>query len=291
MNPTAEEIRRQLDRLLASGGFAQADRLSRFLRYVVERTLSGESDQLKEYVIGVDVFDRGQEYDPRVDSIVRVEAGRLRGKIEAYYGGDGRHDAVIIRLPRGRYVPEFERRPDEAPAPVSPGSPSAAPAARWPGWRLAVAGALLVAGLLGVGRAVFWTPGAPASPALRIAVLPFATYSTDPADRLLAAQVTDGVAAGIARIGALAVVSRTSTLGAATAGRSLTDVARALDADIVLEASLLKDGDAVRVEARLVDAARDRKFWVGEFTGSASNLRGQQSRVASAATAAAIKKR
>jgi len=148
-----------------------------------------------------------------------------------------------------------------------------------------------VAGLFGVARAVFPGRDAPPAPSTRIAVLPFATYSTDPADRLLAAQVTDGVAVGIARIGALAVVSRTSTLGAAAPGRPLADVARALDADIVLEASLLKNGNALRVEARLVDAAHDRKFWVGEFTGEVSDLGALQARVASAATAAAVKKR
>ena len=84
MEPTAEEVRQQLDRILASDLFANADRLSRFLRYVVERTLAGEGDQLKEYAVGVGVFDRGEQYDPRVDSIVRVEASRLRTKIDEY---------------------------------------------------------------------------------------------------------------------------------------------------------------------------------------------------------------
>ena len=82
--PSAEDVRRQLGRLLASDGFANADRMSRFLRYVVERTLAGESDRLKEYAIGVDVFDRNEAYDPRIDSIVRVEAARLRSKVDEY---------------------------------------------------------------------------------------------------------------------------------------------------------------------------------------------------------------
>ena len=81
MSPSAEEVRRQLDRLLASPGFVNAGRMSRFLKFVVEKTLAGEGERLKEYVIGVEVFDRGTDYDPRVDAIVRVEAARLRAKL------------------------------------------------------------------------------------------------------------------------------------------------------------------------------------------------------------------
>ncbi|HEY3516370.1 MAG TPA: adenylate cyclase, partial [Gammaproteobacteria bacterium] len=81
MSPTGDDVRRQLDRLLASAGFANAGRMSRFLKFVVEKTLAGEGERLKEYVIGVEVFDRDASYDPRLDSIVRVEAARLRAKL------------------------------------------------------------------------------------------------------------------------------------------------------------------------------------------------------------------
>src|SRR5262245_27366814 len=84
--------------------------MTRFLKYVVEQALAGASDQVKEYVIGVEVFQRDQQYDPRLDSIVRVEAKRLRTKLDEYYAGPGSNDAVIIRIPRGSYVPLFEQR-------------------------------------------------------------------------------------------------------------------------------------------------------------------------------------
>src|SRR5215475_5372221 len=77
MQPTADEVRAELERALASVSFVGTTRLSRFLHFVVERSLAGESDRLKEYVIGIEVFDRDEHYDPRIDSIVRVEAGRL----------------------------------------------------------------------------------------------------------------------------------------------------------------------------------------------------------------------
>ena len=104
MSPTGDDVRRQLDRLLASSGFANAGRMSRFLKFVVERTLAGEGERLKEYVIGVEVFDRDTNYDPRVDSIVRVEAARLRTKLAEYYAGEGRGDAVVLTLPKGGYA-------------------------------------------------------------------------------------------------------------------------------------------------------------------------------------------
>ena len=76
------DVRAELDRILASKGFATAGRLSKLLRYVVEKTLAGETDQLKEYAVGIEVFERDDKYDPRLDSIVRVEAGRLRTKLD-----------------------------------------------------------------------------------------------------------------------------------------------------------------------------------------------------------------
>lgn len=81
--------------------------MCRFLRFVVERQLAGRRAELKEYTIGVEVFDRDSRYDPRVDPIVRVEARRLRSKLEAYYHAEGRSDELVIDLPKGSYVPVF----------------------------------------------------------------------------------------------------------------------------------------------------------------------------------------
>src|SRR5690349_5002433 len=103
------DVRAELDRILASKGFSSAARVSRMLRYVVDKTLAGEADQLKEYAVGVEVFERDEHYDPRVDSIVRVEAGRLRTKLDEYYNGEGAWSDVRIALPRGGYSATFER--------------------------------------------------------------------------------------------------------------------------------------------------------------------------------------
>src|SRR6266571_130746 len=103
----AEVVRVNLEKAIASSPFATADRLRRFLRYIIEKSLAGEADVLKEYPIGVEVYGRKPDFDPRVDAIVRVEASRLRGKLREYYEAAGREDPIRIELPKGTYVPLF----------------------------------------------------------------------------------------------------------------------------------------------------------------------------------------
>src|SRR5258706_13558574 len=103
----AVEVREELARILASRQFCNTIRLQRFLQVTVERTLAGKSDELKEYTIGREAFDRGDDYDPRTDSIVRVEAQRLRGKLRDYYAAAGSTDPVTITVNPGSYVPVF----------------------------------------------------------------------------------------------------------------------------------------------------------------------------------------
>src|SRR3954447_3939281 len=93
-----------LERVVRSPHFAESERLSRFLRYIVEETLAGRSNSIKEYNIGVEVYERPQSYDPKIDAIVRVEAGRLRAKLARYYAAEGAGDPVRIDIPRGKYV-------------------------------------------------------------------------------------------------------------------------------------------------------------------------------------------
>lgn len=101
------DVLRQLERILAHPLFRKSERLSAFLRYSVETTLAGEADKLKEFVIGSEVFKRGDSFDPQADNLVRVTANRLRSKLAEYYHGSGQSDPVTIDLPRGRYVPFF----------------------------------------------------------------------------------------------------------------------------------------------------------------------------------------
>src|SRR5688572_3480182 len=109
-------VRAQLMRILMSPRFARATRLRRFLSYAVDEALAGRFERLKEYSLGVDVFDRGSGFDPSVDPIVRVDARRLRKALADYYAADGASDPVEIVLPTGSYLPAFRLRPKGAPA-------------------------------------------------------------------------------------------------------------------------------------------------------------------------------
>src|ERR1051326_7370235 len=102
-------IRAEVARVLASDIFSKAERMARFLRFVTEATLDGSGDNIKEVVIGANVFDRPPDYDPKTDAVVRYEARRLRTKLEQYYDGPGSRDRVRIDLPKGAYVPRFLR--------------------------------------------------------------------------------------------------------------------------------------------------------------------------------------
>jgi serine/threonine-protein kinase len=114
--PQDAEVRDQLARVLGSQAFQQADRLKRFARFVVQEALEGRGSDLKEYVIGVQVFGREASFDPRTDPIVRVQARRLRARLDQYYRDEGRADDIVIELPKGGYAPVVRRRDGAAPA-------------------------------------------------------------------------------------------------------------------------------------------------------------------------------
>src|ERR1700748_634099 len=88
-------LREALDRVLSSACFARSEGLSRLLRFLVERQLEGREVELKESVIGVEVYGRSPDYDPRRDSTVRSEVGRLRARLSKYYSTEGSQDLVV----------------------------------------------------------------------------------------------------------------------------------------------------------------------------------------------------
>ena len=112
-------IRQQLDRILSSATFQQVERLKRFVSFIVTEGAAGRGDELKEYVVGVQVFGKESSFDPRTDPIVRVQARRLRARLSRYYHDEGQHDELIIELPKGGYAPVFKRRETRAAAPPS----------------------------------------------------------------------------------------------------------------------------------------------------------------------------
>lgn len=123
----ASDIRAELARVLNSEQLRGSQRLTRFLGYVVEAALSGRSHRIKAYTVAVEALGRDTDFDPQTDSIVRVEAVRLRQALWRYYRGPGCGDDLMIELPRGSYVPCFHRRARESFT-VPNGTPLAQPA-------------------------------------------------------------------------------------------------------------------------------------------------------------------
>lgn len=113
---TDEQVRDQLGRILRVESFARSPQLSRFLRFAVEKGLAGEDDQLKEITVALEVFDRSADFDPKVDPIVRVEAGRLRSKVRDFYDTVGADDRLWVGLAKRGYRPVVRLRPQSEPS-------------------------------------------------------------------------------------------------------------------------------------------------------------------------------
>src|SRR5208337_4107555 len=136
VSPT--EIRAELRKILTSQRFRHAEQLRNFLAYIVEKTLAGHGDELKESVVAMEAFQRGSSFDPRLDAFVRVQAGRLRTALAEYYEGESRSDAVRIEIPKGSYTPVFSRC-GSSPGVVPAGTPALPRANRASTKKIAVA--------------------------------------------------------------------------------------------------------------------------------------------------------
>src|SRR5262245_48640712 len=190
-------IREELERVLSGAAFARSERVSKLLRFLVERHIEGRDDELKESVIAVEVFGRRPDYDPKVDSTVRSEAVRLRARLSKYYSTEGSQDRVVIDLRKGGYVPSFRLRE------TVPGSQAAGSRRLW--LLAAMAGLVLLTAAVGAR----WVQSRSAP--IPIAVLPLVNLSQDPADDYFADGLTDEIIRNLSVIDGLAVRSRTSS--------------------------------------------------------------------------------
>ncbi len=252
--PDLDAARRELERVLASPGFARNERMSRFLRFLAERSLEGSNDQLKESVIAVEVFGRKPDHDPSQDSIVRTEAGRLRARLAEYYLGEGKDDAIVIELPKGGYTPVFRNRePQQAPT-------QSARKGRWPIVLIAAAVCLAVA----VGALAWWRFQLKSTP-IPIAVLPLENLNHDPASDYFADGLTDELIRNLSLIDGLSPRSQTSSFAFKDKPQNVRDVGKQLQADYVVEGSVLRLGNQLRVDAQLIRVRDDFLLWSGRY--------------------------
>jgi TolB-like protein/Tfp pilus assembly protein PilF len=248
--PCPEEIRAQVDKILASRLFTRSERLCRFLRFCVEQTLDEKGDQLKEQLVGVEVFDRKGDYDPRTDPIVRVEAMRLRSKLKAYYTSTGRPDCVLIELPKGAYVPSFRTRNANHSS----------------------------------GQSVRPQP-APANLAAEersIAVLPFANLTDDPGTDYFSDGLTEELIHLLTRIPQLRVVAWNSMSHFRGREQDLAGIQQQLKVATVLRGSVRRTPGRVRVTAQLIDAESGAYLWSEAYDRQLENVLAIQEEMARA---------
>ena len=249
MHPAEAEVqgaRRQLEQVLESTLFARSERLSRFLRFTVERHLEGRDHELKESVIAVEVFGRMPGYNPKHDPIVRTEARRLRARLGEYYKDEGKGDALVIELRKGGYTPVFRRREARRKERKTQ---------LWATVALAAA-ALAVAGCWWVLHKSGPVP---------IAVLPLTNLSPDPSNDYFVDGLTGEIIRNLSIIDGLAVRSQTSSFVFKGKPRNVREAGKQLEADYILEGSVLRAGDKLRINTQLVRVRDDFPLWSGRF--------------------------
>ena len=270
----AQAVRQQLERILGSPGFARNERLSRFLRFVVEKHLDCRDAELKESIIAIEVFGRATDFDSRLDPVVRTEAGRLRSRLSEYYLKEGKADALVIELPKGGYVPSFHEV--EKARPVTVPTPAEIPARSGVRLRLALGLAGLVIVLTAVGLWLGQRRGAP----IPIAVLPLENTSHDPANDYFADGLTDELIRNLSIIDGLAVRSRTSSFGMRGRPRNIRDAGEQLHADYILEGSVLRAGQQLRIDVQLVRVHDDLAMWSERFDRKLTDIFAIQDEIA-----------
>ncbi|MFT3731030.1 MAG: hypothetical protein QM780_06325 [Hyphomicrobium sp.] len=289
--PQQRAIRAQLDRVVNSSSFQQSQRRRRFLEFLVEEALAGRAERLKGYTIAVEVFDRQASFDPAIDPVVRVEAGRLRDKLRDYYYGEGATDPVLIDLPKGSYEPVFDfREPPLEPAPPhndsgadEPGTQSqvqhlAPKANNLPPRRNVIIAAFLAAA---IGSFVWWQ-SAVRSPSVStpidgskgpvVAVMPFANLSGDPKQEYFSDGLTEDILTELSRARDLVVLSRDRTFPLKGQPMNATTLGHELKANYVLEGSIQRSGDRLRVTAQLIDAETGQHVWADRLDRQMSDL-------------------
>jgi serine/threonine-protein kinase len=266
----------ELDCVLASEGFANSPRLVRLLRYIVEKSVEGNREALKEYSIGLDVFDRDPSFDPKVDSIVRSTARQLRLKLAQYYQTDGRDRPLWIALPKGSYVAEFQERTVTGSPRASEARPTLRP--RY----LAIT--LLALGMVAAVSLALNRPRSTVHPRT-VAVLPFRDLSPHQDLGYIAEGLRDGLTSALVRAKGLELTARVSSQGIAN-GADPTRAAKAASSETLILGSVAPSGEEFQATVHLLDGKTGKYLWSETYQGRASDLAEMEHRAAAGAAAA-----
>lgn len=285
-SPPPDEVRAELERILCSQTLGGSDQLKRLLRLVVERTLNGHPELVKEYNLGLEVFQRPPDYDPKIDPIVRVQARRLRSKLDEYYANEGADTSLFIHIPKGAYVPVFEARKSVAPAPDIQPLRDRKPTRRR--LALATAGVAAVLGILVVGWLARDNVAAPADIHRSVAVLPLQMFTETGSRGHIANQIAEVLTTALAKNTELRVLSRTTASKYRETTLSLPEIARSLGVRWVVEGGVGLEGSRAYVKLRAVDSLTDRKVWADVFDCDLSELVSVNARAADRIAAAIV---
>jgi TolB-like protein/Flp pilus assembly protein TadD len=230
----------QLNRILTSKAFRQADRLKRFLTFIVEETIAGRGERLKEFVVGVEVFSKDDSFDPRNDPIVRVQARRLRAQLTRYYREEGQDDELVIDLPKGGYAPVF--RPLKSATVRRSVSPTL------------------------VSRNT-------------VLVLPFSDHSAAGDLGYFCQGLSQEIVHTLAETEAIRLVAWNEGAPAVTQA-AMRDAAERLNAALIITGSVRKAAGEARISTNLIDAASGCYVWSGAIDRKLDNIFEVQEEVA-----------
>ncbi|MBB3237408.1 adenylate cyclase [Phyllobacterium endophyticum] len=266
-SPAPEDIRAQLERLIANPEFPNTGHAHAFLRYVVEETLAGRAERIKGYSVAIEVFNRGEGFT-QDDPVVRIEAGRLRRALERYYLVAGQNDPVRIDIPKGKYVPLFTW---VGPVVADPAEPKLQLPPRHSRWHITRLVPLALMGLFAVAITGYWIIGRPATgPSVRtnapgpavptLVVAPFANLGEGPEANLYALGLTEELLTALPRFKELQVFGR-ETSESLPPEVDASHIRGKLGANYLLAGGVRVAEGRIRVTTRLLDTATGAILW------------------------------
>ncbi|MDO6762052.1 transmembrane adenylate cyclase [Agarivorans sp. 1_MG-2023] len=230
-------IREQLERIIESSVFEQSPKMKELLSFLVEQTLQGNGDRLKQFTIAIEIFDRGVDFDHQSDPIVRIQAGRVRRSLDTYYFTEGVNDALYINIPKGRYAPSFKLRSEEDLSPT--------PAAQTPV----------------TNKAESLSPS--------LTVLPFLSLAADDQQQFFADGFGEELATELSRFDSLNVVSMyamgDTNFDIKTAA-DISQVGKELNVSFITTGTMRALNDKMRIHARLYRADTGQQIWAEKYT-------------------------
>jgi len=295
----AEAVRNHLKEVLAGEAFKGGRRAQDFLLLVVEHALADRIDNLRERMLGAEMFGRPVDYDTANDAVVRVKANEVRKRLAQHYRNLPHPSSVRIEMQAGSYMPQFYFETPSLPIPQDPlastgeyllpnaSQPSETnplPAQPRPMFFVA---SLLLAALAALSAATWyglqhWRPISNSHQIRSIAILPLLNYSGDPKQDYFADGMTEELTTEIGQIPTLRVISRTSTMSYKGTRKTLPEIAQELHVDGILEGSVEREGNRIRVTTQLIDARNDRHIWAQTYDRDLTSVLELQSDVARA---------